>query len=99
MIAQITPIMTNNYAVDFSSVGQKSFDYTPTELENIIREDLSNFDCITYLSTLIKVEEGLTVDENTQLQINLYLKTKDCEDKESMLGVITSYLSHTFLNH
>ena len=98
MRAAITEIVKNNIAVDFSGVGKKRFEYSPVELQDMIEQDLKeNYDCITYLSSMVNIEEGLIVDEDIKLTIRLYLKLSGCEDKDSMKAIITQYLKTTFI--
>lgn len=96
MNLRIQEPIKNNYVIDVNGVGECIFPFTPSELEAIITLDItSNFDCITYFNSIIKCK---TEEENTNLDLKIYFKTTcKSDEKESMLGVIKSYLTTTFL--
>lgn len=99
MRTQITEIIKNNYAVDFTGAGMIMQDMTAEELQMMIESDIINsYDCITYLSSLVKVKESMNLDEPTHLSVHLYMKVLSCEERDSMLQVISSYITKTFLN-
>jgi tRNA A-37 threonylcarbamoyl transferase component Bud32 len=104
MRVQHQQVFKNNFVIDVSGVGVKVFDYTPADLKQIIESDiLNNYDCITYLKSTVKVEEGLAVatntSENVYVDIRLFFKCIHCEDADAMVNIITGYLKNTFIKN
>lgn len=102
MNVKTTEPLKNNYVIDASGVGVPNFEYTSESLQDMIIEDLhSNFNCITFSSIQVKLEDNIYTEtntlNNTHLDVRLFIKTNNCEDSEQMLTLITHYLKKEFI--
>jgi hypothetical protein len=100
---EIEELLKYNYVVDVVGTGIKQFEFNATHLQEVIKDDLiRNFDCINYVSLLVKIEDGITTDvssqDSTRLELRVAFKTDStCEVPPIFTKTITTYLGQAFV--